>query len=174
VAAERGLYDTCLGGAAAQQVKRLAGETADLLGRAERAEAASGPNDPVARMALARLALTLDDVLALGDGEEARGARLSVLRQAASRAAAVAAWVPEAPGPHRLLGCIRARQAELEGMEARWELAIEGVETARRLDPEDESLLEMLWVLNLRAGRWEEAREWEARLESVPGTCRGE
>jgi len=93
--------------------------------------------------------------------------RLSVLRTAASRAETVAAWLPEAPGPHRLLAVIRARLAEMDGRGELWELAIAEANRGYELDPADPYLAELLWTLHLRAGDWAEAEAWQARVEAA-------
>lgn len=170
VAAEQDLFDSCLRGTVGRQTKRLCSRTADLLARAERAEAETGRHDPVVRMGLARLAMTMDDVMMLLEDEQAKRQRASALRTAASRAAAAAAWLPEAPGPHRLLARVRARQAQLGGDSELWRMAIEEAERTYALDCKDSSLAELLWVLNLRAGCWEEAGRWERELARA-GAC---
>ncbi len=166
VRAQQLLSNTCFNGAIAQQAPRLRREITDLLARAERAEARDRRPDPLSRIALAHLCLSLDDALAFEAAANARRARLKLLQQAASRAAAVAAWLPESPGPHRTLSVVRARLAELDNRSELWELAIAEAERALQLDPDDTSLLELLWVLNLRAGRWAEAKGWQARLSA--------
>lgn len=167
VQAEQLLSNTCFNGAIAQQATRLRTEITDLLARAEQAEAETRRPDPLSRIALAQLCLSLDDALAFEGTAEGRRARLKLLQQAASRAAAVAAWLPECPGPHRTLSVIRARLAELDNRSDLWDLAIAEAERALQLDPADTTLLELLWVLNLRAGRWAEAKSWQARLDAA-------
>ena len=171
VEAQQKLHDTCFNGAIAQQAGRLRKDISDLLARAEQSESDATKNDPVARIALAHLALTLDDALVFEDTSASRRARPPVLRAAASRAAAVAAWLPDAPGPHRTLALIRARLAELDNRPALWDLAIAEAERAFELDPEDPRLAELLWTLHLRAGRWAEAKVWESRVAPPPGEC---
>jgi hypothetical protein len=165
------IRSTCLNGAIAQQAPRLRGEVAHLLARAEEAQAGSGKNDPVARMATAHLALALDDALRFQGGAEAPRQRLLILRKAASCAAAAAAWVPECPGPHRLLAVTRARMAEIERDSQFWDLSIAAGERAYELDPDDTELPELLWMLHLRAGHWEEAKRWQARVEAAAASC---
>jgi len=166
VRAEQLLYDTCLNGAIAQHAGRLHKTIADMLAAAEESESGLTRSDPVARMALARLGLTLDDVLVFEDTAASRRLRPAVLRAAASRAEAVAAWLPDAPGPHRTLSLIRARLAELDNRSSLWDLAIAEALRARDLDPEDPSLPELLWTLDLRAGRWRDAAVWRSRVEA--------
>ncbi|UCC68871.1 MAG: hypothetical protein JSV79_02795 [Armatimonadota bacterium] len=165
VEAKQLLANTCLNGAVAQQAGRLRANIADLLARAEEAEAQARHADPAARIALAQLCLSLDDALTFEGAAANHRLRLRVLQQAASRASAVAAWLPECPGPRRTLAAIRARLAELDNRSDLWGLAIADAERAFQLDPDDRSLLELLWVLNLRAGRWTEAASWQARVE---------
>ncbi len=171
VDAKRLLYDTCLNGAIAQQAARVLRDISSLVEQAERAAAQGRSRDPVIRMALAELALTLDDALIFERTEAATRARPRLLRAAASRAQAAAALLPEAPGPHRTLAAIRSRMAELSNEAALWELAIEEAERAWKLDPSDHVLAEFLWALHLRAGHWEEAKVWQARVEAAAAEC---
>jgi hypothetical protein len=78
--------------------------------------------------------------------------------------------LPEAPGAHRTLAIIRARQADLGHDAGQWELAIEEAGRAYALDENDPSLPAFLWGLNLRAGRWEEAEQWQTRVAEM-GAC---
>ncbi len=174
VEAKQLLATACLNGTVAQQAGRLRGEVGSLLARAERTESELRQHDPVVRIALAHLALSLDDALCLGPTDEGRRSRLPVLRTAASRAASVAAWLPEAPGPRRLLSAIRARMAELDNRPALWASAIAEAERAHALDPTDPAAPEMLWVLNLRAANWRAAEKWRAVAERTAGTCSAE
>ncbi len=171
VDARRLLYDTCLNGAIAQQAARLRRDISSLVEQAERAAAEGGRRDPVMRMALAQIALTLDDALMFENTEDATRARPRFLRAAASRAQAAAALLPEAPGPHRTLAVIRSRMAELGNEAALWELAIGEAERAWKLDPSDHDLAEFLWALHLRAGHWQGAELWQARVEGAAGEC---
>jgi hypothetical protein len=156
-----------LNGTIAQQAARLSHEIADLLARAEQIESEERRQDPVVRIALAQIALSLDDALYLDRADRSRRSRLLILRTAAGRAASVAAWLPDAPGPHRLLATIRARMAELDNRSELWSMAIEEAERARALDPADQALAEMLWVLNLRAANWQAARTWQAVADAA-------
>ncbi len=167
VQARRLLFDTCLNGAVAQQTTRLRRDISDLAERAEETAAAASRNDPVVRMALADLALTLDDVLVFEGRNSTKRSRVRTLRAAASRAEAAAAMVPEAPGPRRLLAVIRSRLAELDGIPDLWDLAIAEAEFARQIDPSDAYLSELLWTLHLRAGHWERAKVWQKRVEAA-------
>ena len=138
------------------------------------------PGSPVARMAMTDIYLALDDILALEGAGDSQRARAQALRAAASQAEAASAALPEAPGPHRALAVICGRLAELSGPSGprgvpsgsqrgnseRWGLAIAECEHAYRLDPKDTALPEMLWALTLHAGRWEEAKRWEAAVTS--------
>ncbi len=169
--AEEMLHKTCFNGAVAQQAGRLRKDIGDLLRRAQRAEADVPTNDSVARIALAHLALALDDALAFENTAAGRRARPPLLRAAASYAEAAAAWLPEAPGPRRTLAVVRARLAELDDRAPLWELAVAEAERAFALDPGDSRLAELLWTLHLRSGRWDQAREWQRRVNASPGGC---
>jgi hypothetical protein len=172
--AEQLVHSTCLNGAIAQQATRLRRDLEALRLRAERAASESAPDDPIVRLALARLTLTLDSVIMFEVTEASDKERVSLLRSAASRANAVADWRPEAPGPHRLLAIIRARLAEIDNRPAQWEFAIEEATRAFKLDPMDQSLAEFLWVLHLRAGNWAEARAWRERVATMSASCEGD
>ncbi len=161
--AQRLLYNSCLDGTIAQQAGRLRREIADLLARAEESESRAGRSDPVARMALVALGLTLDDAIAL-DAAHDSAPRVAALRRAATRAETVAAWLPKAPGPHRALAIIRARLAEIQGRVELREMAISEAERAYQLDSADPGLPELLWTLHLRAGHWAEAAAWQAKV----------
>lgn len=169
--AQRKLHDTCFNGAISQQAGRLRKDIADLLARAAAAESGAARNDPVVRIALARLALTLDDALVFENTSASHRARPALLRSAASRAAAVAAWLPDAPGPRYTLALARARLAELDNRSAFWDLAIVEAQRALQLDPDNPRIVELLWTLHLRAGLWAEARAWESRVGSSADTC---
>ena len=65
--AERHLSESCFNGVIAAQAERLRGQTADYITQVEKA-AASQTRDPVVRMALVHLYVTLDDVLAVQGG----------------------------------------------------------------------------------------------------------
>ena len=180
VDARRLLDNSCLSGTLAQQASRLRREIADLLARAEQQEAAAARDDPVSRIALARIALALDDAWQLDSPNVQTAPRLSLLRTAATRVETVAAWLPDAPGPHRLLAVVRARLAAADGRGEQWELAIVEANRAYNLDPADPYLTELLWTLHLRAGHWAEAATWKLKVEansramSAPGdTVRG-
>ncbi len=171
-AAQRLIADSCCNGAVAQQAGRLRSETDRMLARAEKIEAELERPDPVARIALARLCLSLDDALAFEHGPDVRRARLAALRRAVPRAAAVAAWLPESPGAHRTLAVVRSRIAELDSRPETWALAIAAAERAHQVDPDDDGPIELLWALNLRAGNWTDARRWQADLRALsPGEC---
>ena len=174
VEAEELVYGTCLNGAIAQQGTRLHRDLEALRGRAERAASESAPRDPIVRLALARLALTLDTVMMFEVTKATDQERISVLRTAASRAGAVADWRRDAPGAHRLLATIRARLAEIDNHPAQWQLAIKEATRAFELDPADRSLAEMLWGLHLRAGNWDEARKWQGQVETMSPSCAGD
>ena len=165
---ERWLSDCCFNGAIAQQSSRLRREVEDTIGRFQSAAGDAGWRDPVARMGLAHIYLRLDDILTLEGREDGGRSREQALRAAATQASAASAEAPEAPGPHRMLAMIRARMAELDGSAEMWELAIAEGREAYRLDPRDATIPEMLWALALRAGRWEEARQWEALVTETP------
>jgi protein involved in temperature-dependent protein secretion len=174
VEARQLLLGTCLNGAIAQQATRLRRELFDHAERAQATAAGASTNDPVVRMALAHLALALDDALTFEAAASAKRARLGVLRAAASRAQAAASMLPEAPGPYRLLAVVRSRMAELDNDPRLWDLAISEAERARQLDPSDSHLAQLLWTLHLRAGHWEEAKLWEQRVAAAAGACQSE
>ena len=163
VAAQRMLADSCIGGTIAQQASRLRKDIAAML---ERAQAAAGRSDPVARMALVQLALSLDDAILL-DGGASDPSRIPLLRTAAAGAETVAAWLPVAPGPHRTLAIIRARLADMGSRAEVWQMAIAEAERARALDPSDPYLAELLWTLYLRVGDWQKAAVWQHRVEAA-------
>ena len=180
VDARRLLDNSCLSGTLAQQAPRLRREIADLLARAEQQEAAAARDDPVSRIALAHIALALDDALQLDSPSVLTAFRLSLLRTAATRVETVAAWLPDAPGPHRLLAVVRARLAVADGRGEQWDLAIAEANRAYQIDAADPYLTELLWTLHLRAGHWAEAATWKLKVEadsramSAPGdTVRG-
>ena len=168
VRASQMLNDACLNGTLPQQTARLRAELSDLVASAEAAADRIGVRDPVARAALARTYLTLDDLLSLEQTPASREARPSVLRKAASLASAVAAWLPDSPGAHRTLCLIYARRAELEQRAELWDLAIAEGERAQQLDPTDPTLPELLWGLHLRAGHWETAETRRLSLQGAP------
>lgn len=163
VAAQRMLADSCLGGTIAQQASRLRKDIGAML---ERAQAAAGRSDPVARMALVQTALSLDDAILL-DGGASDPSRIPLLRTAAAGAETVAAWLPDAPGPHRTLAIIRARLADMDSRAEVWQMAIAEAERARALDPSDPYLAELLWTLYLRIGDWQKAVVWQHRVEAA-------
>jgi hypothetical protein len=171
VEAKRLLHRACLNGTVSQQTARLQRDIRELLARAEQVELERRRHDPVVRIALAHLALSLDDALAFDPAAEHGRARLSILRTAASRASSVSGRLPDCPGPHRLLARIRARMADLEGRRELWELALNDAERGHSLDPSDAAVVEFLWVLNLRAGNWSAAGEWRARVRATSGEC---
>jgi len=162
------LNDACLNGTLPQQTAPLRADVSDLVASAEAAEGRLGTRDPVARAALARAYLTLDDLLALEQTPASRQARPSILRKAASLASAVAAWLPDSPGAHRTLCLIYARRAELDPSAELWDLAIAEGERAQQLDPTDPTLPELLWGLHLRAGHWEAADTCHLSLQGAP------
>jgi hypothetical protein len=159
--AARSLADTCLNGAISVQAPRLQAEVEELISRAEQADASASRADPVVRVALAHLYLTLDDCLLLEDTAASRRARPRALQKAASLAAAVAGWLPKSPAAHRTLAVARARLAQLENRAELWDLAIQECEMAQALDPDDPALSKMVWTLHLRAGHWAEAKRWQ-------------
>lgn len=161
VEANQLLASTCLNGATAQQAGRVGEEIAKLLTAAEQAAATVTYADAVSRMALARLNLALDDCLRLEGSESSRRARSQALKRAASLGTTVAVWLPKSPGAHHTLAIARARLADLESRSDLWELAVYEAETAQALDPEDQGLTEMVWILHLRAGHWAEAKRWQ-------------
>lgn len=164
--------ETCLNGAAGQHASRLRQDVADLVSQAEKADWGNGRKDAVTRSALAHLYLSLDDCLRLEDTPSSRRARPHVLKKAASLATAVVSWLPKSPGARRTLAEIRARLADLEDRSELWDLAIAEAEMAQALDPEDPSLVEMVWTLHLRAGHWADASRWETGGPSAHGCDR--
>lgn len=165
VDAQRQLTEACLQGTIGQQAGRIRRESAAALEQAGVVEGARERSDPVARMALVQLALTVDDAMRLEQSPDA-AARRKLLRNAATRASTVSSWLPEAPGPHLTLTLLRARLAELDGRTELWGLAIEEARQAQSFDPENTTLPNLLWTLNLRAGRWAEAARWHAIVTS--------
>jgi hypothetical protein len=155
------ITNTCLNGAAATQSGRLRDDAKDAIARAEQMEGRLDHPDPVARVALARLYLSLDDCLALEDTAESRHTRSKTLRKAASLASAVVDWLPKSPGAHLTLAIARARLASLENRAEFWDMALDGCKMAQALDPADPALSDMVWTLHLRAGHWAEAKRWE-------------
>ena len=161
VEASESITSACLNGAIVTQASRLRAETSEAIARAEQLEAKLDHPDPAARIALARLYLSLDDCLALEDTAESRHARLKTLLKAASLPSAVVGWLPKSPGAHLTLATARARLASLENQAEFWDLALEECEMAQALDPADPAITDMIWTLHLRAGHWAEAKRWE-------------
>jgi hypothetical protein len=168
VNAEQLVYDTCLNGALPGQASRLRAEVTDLLSSAEKTERQASRADAVARSALARLYLTLDDCLVMESSKAALRERPRVLQKAASLASGVAGRLPKSPGAHRTLAIARARLAEIENRPEHWDMAIEECETAQALDPYDPALSPMIWTLHLRAGHWADAQRWENGGPTAP------
>lgn len=164
VDARRAHLELCLSGRVKSQAPVRQERIAALLKQAEAAQTQLAAPDPVARMALADLCLSLDDVLSLRAAPPAKDRR-QVLRKAVSAAEAVAATLPDTPGPYRALTLARARLAELDNDPAAWDLAITACAHALASDPDDQSLCEIMWGLHLRAGHWEEAKRWERRVK---------
>ncbi len=167
VQAKESLANTCFNGAIAQQGARLRRDMSALLARAGEGDTRARKADPVSRIALAHLCLALDDALVFEGTAEARDTRPRVLRDAASRAATVAAWLPQSPGARRTLAVARARLANLDGSPELWQLAIAEAERAYELDPGDPDLGELLRSLHLRAGNWAGAHRWQSELEAI-------
>jgi hypothetical protein len=168
VNAERLLFDTCLNGAIPGQASRLKAEVTEILRSAEDTDRRLGRPDPVARMALAHLYLTLDDCLVLEGAGDSPRERPRALQKAISLASAVAERLPKSPGAHLTLAIARARLAEIENREELWSMAIEECEMAQALDPYNPDLSPMVWTLHLRAGHWDEAKRWETGGPRVP------
>jgi len=169
VAGQRMVADSCLGGTIAQQAPRLRKQIGAMLERAQEISGQASPTprrDPVARMALVQLALSLDDTILL-DAGPSDPSRLPILRSAVTGAEALAAWLPEAPGPRRTLSIIRARLAGIDGRRELWHTALAEAERAHRLDPSDPYLAEVLWTICLRLGDWRQAAVWQRQLEAA-------
>ena len=161
VNAEELLFDTCLNGAIPGQSSRVRAEVTEMLRSAEDTDRRLGRPDPVARMALAHLYLTLDDCLVLDSAVDSARERPRALQKAVSLASAVAEDLPKSPGAHLTLAIARARLAGIENRTELWSMAIEECKMAQALDPYDPDLTPMIWTLCLRAGRWDEAKRWE-------------
>jgi len=159
--AARTVANTCLNGAVTTQASRLRDEVTGLISTAEQADSKLARPDPVARAALARLYLSLDDCLALDNTADSQRARPKALQKAASLASAVVGWLPKSPGAHLTLAIARARLAGLDNRAEFWDMAIEECRMAEALDPYDHALIGMIWTLYLRAGKWAEAKRWE-------------
>jgi hypothetical protein len=163
------ITSTCLNGAVVTQSGRLRDEVGNAIARAEQMDGRLDHPDPVARAALARLYLLLDDCLVLDAAPESRRARLKMLQKASSLASAVVDWLPKSPGAHLTLATARARLASLENRAEFWDMALEECEMAQALDPADPALSDMIWTLHLRAGHWAEAKRWENGGPEVKG-----
>ncbi len=131
--------------------------------QAEQSQATRVENDPVARIALADLYLTLDDAMRLAGANDKD--RKPVLQRAVTLAESVTRALPQAPGAPRLTTCARARVANLTNLPADWEAAISSGTQALALDPDDPVQWELMWSLQLRAGHWEEAKQWRERCQ---------
>jgi len=175
VTARQRLVDTCLRGTITTQPSFLQREVSQLLAEAERKARVLAKGDPVVRAALVDLSLTVDDALRFEGGSRGRRERLKVLRRAAGLAESGVAQLPESSGAHRLLGLVRARRAELDAQAELWDSAVTEFEAAYRLDPGNLLVADTLRVLSLRAGRWEEARRWQATAARMgEGKCGGD
>jgi len=161
VNAERLLFDASLDGAIPGQSTRLRAEVTEMLGSAEETDRRLARPDPVARMALAHLYLTLDDCLLLDIAPDSARERPRLLQRAVTLASAVAERLPKCPGAHLTLAIARARLAAIDNRAELWSMAIEECELAQALDPYNPDLSPMIWTLHLRAGQWDEAKRWE-------------
>ena len=168
LSAQRLFYDTCGAGATLPRAARLEDSISQTLARAEAVQARLAQNDPVARAAMVVLYLTRDDVMCLRNGAVRGQERKPLLRKAVSLAESVVDAAPEAPGGYLLLAKLRARLAALTGETTQWEAALAACTQAVAADPDDPVLIEMMWGLQLRAGHWEQAKEWEARASRKP------
>jgi len=163
--ARRARREVWLSGRVLSQTPLRQERIATLVTQAQATQAQLNGPDPVARMALADLYLTLDDVIALCTDPARVKDRKQVLRQAIASAESVTQALPDAPGAYRTLAIARARLADLENDPEEWDLAITACAHAVSPDPDDPALCELMWSLHLRAGHWEEAKRWQQRCE---------
>ncbi len=170
--ASQAIADTCLNGAIAQQTGRLEEDIAAFVEEAESARANLNADDPLARLALAQLYLCWDDVLRFQRDPSRDRERLRLLRRAAGAAEAAAQALPQAPGVYRTEAIVRARLGEIGNGKDQWSEAIAAATRAAELDPDNASLYDLLWGLNLRAGRWDDAARWRERCRQA--TVRGQ
>jgi hypothetical protein len=138
---------------------------AALAAQGEAIQARLNGPDPVVRLALADLYLTLDDVITFSTDPTRVKERGRVLRQAVAAAGSVTEGLPAAPGAYRTLALARARLADLDNDPEEWDLAVTACAHALALDPDDQALCELMWSLHLRAGHWEEAERWQRRCD---------
>jgi len=164
--ARRARRDVWLSGRVPSQAPLRQERIATLAAQAEAAQAQLDRPDPVMRMALAELYLTLDDVIALRSDPARAKERRKVLRQAVAAAESVTQALPDAPGAYHALARARARLADLDNDPEEWDLAITACAHAVSPDPADPALCELMWSLHLRAGHWEEAKRWQRRCET--------
>lgn len=169
--ARREVANACGNGVLPSQRARLEATVRDLIAQAEGSQKARQENDPVARIGLADLYLTLDDVLHLS-GKTARD-RKPVLQRAVTLSEAVGRAVPDAPGAHRLAASAWARLADLSNEAGAWDLAITACAHALAPDPDDPVLWELMWTLHLRAGHWAEAKRWQQQCQGKGRESRG-
>jgi hypothetical protein len=165
--ASQSIADTCLNGAIAQQTGRLEEEMSALVEQAESARRTMTADDPLARLALAQLYLSWDDLLRLQHDPGRDQDRRYLLRRAAGAVEAAAQMLPQAPGGYRTEAIIRARLAEIGNDPDQWSEAITAATRASELDPDNTSLYDLLWGLNLRAGRWDDAARWRERCRQA-------
>ncbi len=163
--ARRARRDVWLSGRVPSQAPLRQERIATLAAQAEAVQSQLNGPDPVARMALADLYLTLDDVIALRADSDRVKERKQVLRQAIASAESVTQTLPDAPGAYRTLAIARARLADLDNDPEERDLAITACAHAITPDPDDPALCELMWSLHLRAGHWEEAKRWQRRCE---------
>jgi tetratricopeptide (TPR) repeat protein len=165
--ASQSISDTCLNGAIAQQTGRLEEDVSALVKQAESARSALNADDPLARLALAQLYLSWDDLLRLRHDPGRDQDRRYLLRRAAGAVEAAARTLPQAPGIYRTEAIVRARFAEIGSDRDQWSEAIAAATRAAELDPDNASLYDLLWGLNLRAGRWDDAARWRERCRQA-------
>ncbi len=161
--ARRELANACGRGVLPSQAARLQTTVLDLVQQAEQSQVTRTENDPVARIAMADLYLTLDDAMRLASAADRD--RKPVLQRAVTLGEAVTRALPEAPGAPRLTAAARARLANLTNGPEDWDAAIASGTQALVLDQDDPVLWELMWSLNLRAGHWDEAKKWQQRCQ---------
>lgn len=166
--ARRSWCNVCLSGRVSSQAALREAHITGLIERAQEVQRRLGRTDPLVRMALADLYLTLDQLISLRAGVVGVQERTQVLRKAVAAAESASQSLPQAPGAYRMLTAARARLADLSNDPGERDLAISACAHALAADPDDPELCETMWGLHLRAGHWIEARRWERRCADDP------